>query len=166
MPTEIELLLAQVKDPVIRENFRRIKQRLDRGFSSGGTSSGSDVSLEELKAFILEQIGNQIPDELWTKREVVVPGDSETIVVDSMAQSTFRAIKYFITAYNSDAVKTKAFEMTVVNQFPEIETTVFGKIGSVISHEIDANIVSGQMRVNFKNNESYELRLIIARMIL
>jgi hypothetical protein len=104
-------------------------------------------------------------DSLWIKTQKnIVAGDE--IVVDAIRMASFRSLKYILCCYNKNQDKTKFLEMSVINESDNIRDSICAKIGSVINLEITAEKVLGFFNLKIKNNESYDVKIDFAKLIL
>lgn len=153
----LELLIAQIQDPYIRENLRRIKLEMEKvqgqvvTINNAISSSGGGTPA--------------VPSEVWTAATSTIPAGS-TLAIDSVLLTQFRAIKYIVTVYNEANLTNRSFEMKVVNKFGSVDDQVYASIGSSIVFSIESLIVGPDMNLNLTNNTGYELTAKFARLIL
>jgi hypothetical protein len=149
----IELLLSELKDPYIRENFRRIKLLLN-DIESRSTGSGSG-----------DIINNIISSSIWEKETSEISA-LNTQAIDQIDINDFLVSKYIISVRDESANKTSTMEMTIKNENGSISDSIFAKISGGINFNINAVLDTGSMKLNLTNNENNNLSVILAKITL
>jgi len=148
----IKLLLKEIRDPYIRENFKRILKELETLDTSGGGNTINNITN-------ITNLG------LWTEINDVVSGSSSK-VVDSIALGDFHTVKYKFSVYNDTESKTKTFEMTVNKEGTALKDSISNRLGSSFNMALTANVNSGNMELTLFNNEAYNLTVSAAKLVL
>lgn len=150
----IELLLAEFKDPYVRENFRRIRDILKDIDSRVADTETSDTI-----------INNIIASSVWRKISTNAAASSNTSI-DQVNISDFKTAKYIISIRDETNNKTTAVEMTIKNENGSLTDSVFAKLSGGISFSLDAVEDAGIMKLNLFNNEAVGLAISMARLTL
>lgn len=108
---------------------------------------------------------NPVGTGAWLRRSSSVNG-SGSAVVHTVGEDGFRVIRYVFAMYNTTEDKTKSLEFMVHKEGGTIKTTVHNRIGKQISLGINAAINSGNLEVTITNNETFELDVEFAYLIL
>lgn len=146
------LLLKEIRDPYIRENFQKIVKEFERlSIGTGGDTINNITNITNLG--------------LWTEINDVV-NDSSSKVIDTIALTNFHTAKYTFSVYNDAESKNKTFELTVVREGTALKDKVSAKMGSNINMGIGANVNAGNMELTLFNNEIYNLTVSAARLVL
>lgn len=152
-----KLLLEQVKDTYIRENFRRVEFLINELETVGVGSVGPQG----------EQ-GEQGDPGLTQNTDTPSSGGG-TITGGNITLADNRAVKYTILVYNSDENVTSYQEFVVLN----INDTTAGllnssafKFGAPISYTVDSGVSGGQIELTVTNNEAYPLQVEITQVLL
>lgn len=153
MANQLDLLIKQVKDPYVRENFERLQQTIRELVLSGGTTN------------IFNNITEIEGVAVWEKTTNFVNGSSSK-TIDTVALADFKAIKYVITFYNVANSATRSFEMNIVNENGTLKDSIKSKLGSSISYSINAVISGSDMTLQVSNNESYRIDATLAKLVL
>lgn len=150
----IELLLTQLDDPVIRENFLRIKTLLNDIEQRVGDSGDSDTI-----------INNVLAASVWRKISANV-APSTTSPVDQIPFTDFKSAKYVFSVRDETNNKTSTFEINITNQNGSLNDTLSAKISGGINFSVNVIPDSGNMKINLINNEPVVLSVIMARLTL
>lgn len=150
----IELLIAELKDPYIRENFRRLKQILkDLDSRLEDTGSSGDI------------INNLLAVSTWQKISANV-ATATTAPINEISINDFKTLKYIVSLRDEVDNKTSTFEITIKNENGSLNDTVFAKISGGIDYNVNAVNNSGVMELNITNNTLNTLSIVMARLIL
>lgn len=152
---DIELLIKEVNDPIIRENFRRIKARLleisdqidDTTTGTGGGSTSVTFS------------------STWKKATAAVSGSS-TIVIDTTALADFSSLKYILSFNNDIEEVTKKYELSIVRKGSTISDSIYARLGSALNLAINSNINGSNLELEIINNETFDLSISYAKLVL
>lgn len=153
-----KLLLEQVRDTYIRENFRRIEFILDDLEAAG----------------VIGPTGPAGPagppgDPGLTQNTDTPPAGGGTISGGNITLTQNRAVKYTILVYNTVENVTSYQEFVVLN----IDDTTGGllnasafKFGASVNYTVTSEVVSGQIELTVTNNEAYPLQVEITQVLL
>lgn len=147
----IKLLLKEIKDRYIQENFQRIAKEIE--------------SLDSGVAGSISNVVNITATQVWNKFDDSVSALS-TKTIDSLSSTKMLQAKYVITIYNVNEDKFKSFEMTVSRKEGTVGDTVFNKIGDSIDYGINAIEVGPVVQLQVQNNELFNLNVSIGRLSL
>lgn len=150
--TRLDLLLKEINDPYVQENFYRLKLYLEQ-LSVGNTtivevggSSGSGTGFS-----------------VWEKDNVTLPAGITT-VVDTIPLASFRQLQYEINYLNTVTNRRKGFKMTVVNDDSTIEEQVYAISGAPLNLGIFASIVGSDLQISVQNSESSAVEMSFAKL--
>lgn len=103
---------------------------------------------------------------LWKKKNVTIAASGSTSVFTQTA-SSFRGYTAHVSIYDSTNDKLKNFSYMVSKKNSNIVENIYGKIGDVLSYEINSVVSGSQVITTITNNEAiaiqvnfYSLRLI------
>jgi hypothetical protein len=147
----LRLLLKEIRDPYIRENFQRILREFENVGLGGGDTINNITNITNLG--------------LWTGISDAVNGSSSK-VIDSISLGDFHTVKYNFSVYNDTESKTKTFEMTVNKEGSVVSDSVSNKMGSTFNMSIGANVNAGNMELTLFNNEIFNLTVSAAKLVL
>ncbi len=150
----IELLIKELNDPYIRENFRRIKVLLEDIESRVGDSGSSG-----------DTINNIIAASVWKKVSVNALNSSVT-TMDSISINNFKTIKYIVSVRDDVNNKTGTFEINIKNENGSLSDSIFAKISGGINFAVNVENDAGFMKIKFTNNEAVNLAINSAKLIL
>ena len=149
----VKLQLKEIRDPYIRENFKRLLKGLDDVGDAGNVTNITNIVNNILSG-----------SAVWTKFTDVVTLSSSK-VIDSIVLANFNAVKYIITLYNTAQGESRYFEMVVVNQGGTLKDSVVAKLGSSLNYSINTTVNAGSMELTLFNNEAFNLDVSIGRLI-
>jgi len=149
----IELLIKELSDPYIRENFRRIKLLIqDIESRVDGGSSG-------------DAINNIIAASVWKKLNVSARSNGLT-TLDSVSINNFKSLKYIVSVRDDSNNKTGTFEMNIKNENGSLTDSVFAKLSGGIDFAVNVTNDAGFMKLIFTNNENVNLAINSAKLTL
>lgn len=148
----LDLLLKEIQDPYVQENFYRLKLFLQQAKLSGG-GVGNVVTNITTSASV------------WEKAKKTVPASSTTIV-ESFALSSFRSLEYIINVKDTTSDKEKQLKLSVVKDDGSLKDCVYAIMGSAISLEINANINGLSYELEMINNELFAVEVSFARLTI
>ena len=91
---------------------------------------------------------------------------SSTGVVDSVANTSFEALKYIVSVYNSANSAYKTFEFNVLNNGGSYKDTLTNKLKSGLDVSVNTVNNSGTFELQITNSESFILNVKLAKLIL
>lgn len=147
----LKLLLKEIRDRYIQENFKRIQKEIE--------------SLDSTVAGTVNNVVNIVATQVWEKFDDVVSASS-TKSIDTFKFTDLLKRNYEITVYNSVENKFKTFTMTVSKRNGDVSDTVYNKDGDVIDYGINAVIVGPNVELQVQNNETYNLDVSFGRLTL
>lgn len=110
---------------------------------------------------------NSGPGGAWTQVPGAVPASS-TVVLDTTAMTDFIGLDYIFTIWSDDKTKVRSGYMRVIRATAtSTKESVHGKLrqGS-LDVGIDVVVVSGEARLQLTNNESFNVNVEVARLLL
>jgi hypothetical protein len=110
---------------------------------------------------------NNGPGGAWSQVPGSVPASS-TVIIDSTPMSEFIGLDYIFTIWSDDKTKVRSGYMRVIRATAtSTKESVHGKLrqGS-LSVEVNMTVVSGEARLEITNNESFNLNVEVARLLL
>jgi hypothetical protein len=103
---------------------------------------------------------------LWEKLSSTVDAAS-TGVVDAVENGSFESLKYIVTVFNQANTAYRSFEFNVLNNNGAYKETVSHRLnGGNLSVRIDSVNNSGSCELQITNNESYEVNVELAKLVL
>lgn len=107
---------------------------------------------------------NAVTRSVWQRRTTTVPASS-TVVVDQVV--SYQSVSYIMTFSNSAESAYKSFSYDLVNSGGTLLDKVYNKTnGGNASLVIDAVDNAGITEIRITNNETHELGLDLARLVL
>lgn len=149
---DFELLLQQIPDPVLRENFRRIKFSI-QDLKDGQTTITNTVNVVSSTA------------NVWVKFDNSIPA-STTKVIDQVTLASFTSVKYILSLFSASNNLTKYYEVGIIKLGTNVNHSIGKRLGTGMSLALDANVVSGNLELSVTNNEAYSVGLSAAKLIL
>lgn len=150
----IELLITEIQDVRVRENFRRIRAAL-KDIYDQVDSSGSSSNIIDITTSI----------SIWSKINSTVSSSSSNNI-DVVSLSNFKTAKYIVTVYNEVEGVNRSFEVLIINEGGALSDQLYTRIGSLIDIEINVNLSAGNMELEIVNNEAYGLNITAAKLLL
>lgn len=153
-----KLLLQEVKDTYVRENFRRIEFLLE------------DLSTVGVQGPIGPQGPPGTPgDPGYDQNTGTVAGSGGTLSGGDVDTADNRAVKYIIVLYNEAQNVTFYREFVLLNS--DGTTNGLKHIsgfmgGDEIDHEVTPDLTAGIMNLDITNNEAYSLQVEITQILL
>ena len=151
--TKLDLLLNEIDDRYVQQNFYRLKlylEQLNVGNTTivetlggtGGTGSGTSV---------------------WSKTTVLVPASS-TVIIDTVPLASFGQLEYIINYLNTFTKGKSGLKMTVINDDSTIEEQVYAKSGAPLNLGLVVNPVGINCEVSLQNNETSAIEVSFAKL--
>lgn len=103
--------------------------------------------------------------QLWHKKQDSVQAGM-TKNVDTIPMSKFNRLEYGLQYNENGGPKTKAVKISVVKDDILVNDQVFAKHGNGIDVEINAIVTGTNFHLQVINNESFDIDLSFARLIL
>lgn len=101
----------------------------------------------------------------WLKKKVSVSASS-TKVIDNLPYAAFRFAHYIMRIENSTGSKAKSLNLEAQKVDNNLRDLVFGKFGNSVDVEITTKEVAGQFQLEIVNNETEDLDIRFARLVL
>ena len=150
---EFELLLQQIDDLYIRENFRRLKKDLD-ALAAGGGANITNITNP-----------TTIVNGAWEKFDTTINASSTEVVAQEDLGS-FTSVKY-ILSFNSDPNSiTQYYEINVVRKGSTLEDSMPVRNGMDADIDVNINSVGLNLELSITNNEAFNLNLYAAKLVL
>jgi hypothetical protein len=112
---------------------------------------------------LFQRRSNDPATSIWTRFTVTASASSSSII-DQVALSGFSSLKYIVSIEDNGRVKTQ--ELLVCNDNGDIKDAVFGRLGASINFAITSIANAGNFELQFTNNETNNLNINIARLVL
>lgn len=149
----LDLLLKEINDPYVQENFYRLKLYLQR-LQTGGTGGTTIIN---------QGGGGNAVDSVWEKINKTAPAGS-TIVADSNSLSSFRQLEYIINYRNTVTLREKGLKVTVVKDDTVINEQVYARTGAPLSVGLNMVINGGNVELQIENNELNAVNVSFAKL--
>lgn len=153
LTNSIDLLLKEIEDPYVQENFYRLKLYLERLDSGGGTGS------------ITQNINVTQSDHPWEKFTQSISASS-TSIVDTIALTAFVKIEYTIEYRDTTTNRVKGLKMSVVKDDTLLKDQVYAISGAPLNIELNTNINGSNYELEIVNNELNAVEMVFARLTL
>jgi len=151
----LELLLTQLKDAYIRENFRRIRELVEELERKVDDNAVSDT--------IINTVVNA---SVWRRTAGINAPSSSTTVLDQVNVNDFDSLKYIIKVRDEVSNKTTTKEMNVTNENGSINDVVFVKMYGGSNFALSAVNNSGTFELQLTNNDLNDYNVSIAKLTL
>jgi len=148
----LDLLLKEIEDRYVQENFYRLKLYLER-LDTGGTT-------------IINQGGSGSTGvSVWDKIERIAPASS-SIIADTLALSSFNQVEYIINYKQVTTKREKGLKVTVVKDDSLIKEQVYAKTGAPLSIGLNTIINGSNFELQIVNSELANVEVSLARLVL
>lgn len=151
--TKLDLLLKEIKDEYVQENFYRLKLYLEQLGVGNTTIVNQDVI----------DSGGGSGTGVWTKTTVLVPALS-TQIIDSVPLAGFGQLEFIINYLNTFTKDKAGLKMTVINDDSTIEEQVYAKSGAPLNLGLFANPVGVNCEISLQNNEASAIEVSFAKL--
>lgn len=91
---------------------------------------------------------------------------SSTGVVDSVANTSFQALKYIISVFNEANTSYQSFEYNVLNNNGSYKETRSHRLNAGINIRVNTNNNAGTFELQIQNNETFDVQVEIGRLVL
>lgn len=148
----LDLLLKEIDDAYVQENFRRLKLFLEaQDLSASGGSGGSTTTIISGGTSIWEEYNKSLPA-------------SSTTIVDTFLMSSFKQCEYIVNFKDTASNKEKGLKLSVIKDDGSLKENVYAIIGSAISLAINTNINGTNYELKVTNNEASSVDMYFARL--
>ncbi len=101
----------------------------------------------------------------WKNDSFIIPANSSFNTIE-IPLDDLHSVSYILTVWNDNESVTKSLDFKVVKVGTTLKKVVFNKTGSVINLVVTPMIVGSIMKVVISTNESYDLSVNIAYLVL
>lgn len=153
--TRLDLLLKEIDDKYVQENFYRLKLYLDRLLDDGLLGVSGSINNTTV-------INN---NSVWEEESASVTS-SGTLTIDTVPLISFSRIKYYINFKGATTSSTKGIDLTVQNNngvLTESVSSVLGEGFSIITNITDDGV---DMSLEVTNNEAETLNVTFLKAII
>jgi len=151
---KLDLLLKEIEDPYVQENFYRLKLFLE-AFDAG------DDTYNVVTNVVNNIIGSTA---IWEKANGTVSA-STTSVEDTIPLVDFNSVKYILSFSNGTNSEVKHMEVGVVNLGTSIKDSVYGKVKGSLNVHVNAVYNSPNFELEIINNETFSIEYDLAKLI-
>jgi len=151
--TRLDLLLKEIEDEYVQENFYRLKLYLEQ-LAVGNTTVVNQQVLGP---------GGEPSTSIWSKQTVLLPASSTTII-DTIPLASFGQLEYIINYLNTFTSDKMGLKMTVINDDSTIEEQVYAKSGAPLNLGLFANAVGVNCQISVQNNETSPVEVSFAKL--
>lgn len=154
--TKLDLLLKEIQDPYVQENFYRLKLYIDKLIDDGqiGVSSGDTIVNQNITA-----------TSEWERDVDTIPAGG-TLVVDKISLNDFSRIKYLMSFKDASTNSTKGFDLNVQNNNGVLTESVNNILGASLNILTNVTDDGVDMSLEITNNELNNIELSFLRSIL
>ena len=101
----------------------------------------------------------------WRKFKKTVPASS-TVDVDNLAYGTYGGSYYIVNVSNcSNNIYTQFIINAIKNPPSDIKDSIVQKLGTPVDISLNVLVVGSEVRVRITNNESFQLDVVVSRLI-
>ena len=154
---QLSLFKVEIENRYSKENFKRIEEHINKVICEALNEVGGTVTTIAG--------GGSSTTSPWQDLNNNVPASSVK-VIDTVALSNFKTLKYIINLSNELEAKGRTFEMTLVKQGVTIKETLGPKTGKGINYSVNANVVGSSVELSITNSEIYNIDVNYARLTL
>ena len=147
-----ELLLKEIKDPYVQENFYRLKLYLER---IGAQIGSGDTTINNFLA------GTAV----WEKFSRTIPASS-TLIVDTIPLVSFRSISYIMNTRAPSTDREKNLKMDINKDDSQLKKQVYALSGAPLNVEINELITGPNYELEMVNNELFSVEVNFSRLTL
>jgi len=144
------LLLKEIDDKFVQENFWRLKLYLEQLETGAGGATTNITNITQA-------------DSPWEQVTTMVPA-STTQVVDTLALSSFGCLNYVVCMKETGGTKTKMFKLDVRNADTVMNDQVYAKEGDNLSVAVNSNISGANFELEFINSETFGIDVTFTRL--
>lgn len=101
---------------------------------------------------------------LWKRKKFTISASS-SIEIHAIPLTSFHSVEYITTVFNDSELKNKSLNIKAHNNFTEIKKSIYAKVGK-LNIAFTFSIVSGNMILTASNNESFDVTLEYARLVV
>lgn len=102
--------------------------------------------------------------DIWKKNERSLPASTSTVVSETNKENFLRG--EFIIVFDSSTLGAKSLKLSVNNNDDTLTETIYSKLGASIDIEIATQINGSNVELICTNNESHDVTLKMAYLIL
>lgn len=156
--TNLDLLLKEIEDIYVQENFRRLKLYLDSLIEQGilGVPGNNIQNIN---------VGGNNVETFWEDGSVTIPS-SGTLIVDTVPLTSLNRAKYFLNFKGVTTSSTKGLDLTIQNNNGALTEVVTHKLGEALDVFVNVGDNGVDMGIEIVNNESESLNLSFIKNIL
>lgn len=158
---QLDLLLKEIKDPYVQENFYKLKSYINNLKTSIGTGGTGPQGVPG-------PAGAQGPagiSDFFTKISSSVSSVT-TKIIDTVPMTDFRMLEYTLRASNSPNTKTRGLKMIVKVTDTTITDQVSSRIGDSLNMGISASISGSNVILSLQNFEAFQINYVLIRATL
>lgn len=147
----LNLLIKEIKDPYVQENFLKLKQFIDC------------LDLTNVTPTVPGGSGPTLTPSPWEVFARTIPLSSSAFI-ETIPLNTFCSLEYIMSFKDQFTNEKKALRMRVVNNNGVIQETVYGRTGAAIDLEVNTSIVATDYKLEIVNNSTNGLDINYARL--
>ena len=152
MTRNLDLLLKEIEDEYVQENFYRLKLYLEY--------------LSKNQNITINPPGGSLPSDcVWEKFTQSVPASS-TVIVDTIPMSNFDKLEYLINYENTLTNRSKGLKLSVVKDDTIIKEQVYAITGAPLSIGLTTVVNGSDYELHITNNEAAVVGVSFARLTL
>lgn len=102
---------------------------------------------------------------VWFKKKITVAA-GQTVKIDSFPSNSFLRVHYYVAFRNSSGTVVKVLDYDAYKVNGAIVDRVYSKSGSSVDYSISSSLVSGSLELQLVNNESFDLSVGFARILI
>ena len=161
----LDLLLKEIADPYVQENFYKLKTYIENLTTSGGGTGTQGLTGPAGPAGLQGPQGIPGVADFFKKITDSIPAGA-TKIIDTVPLVNFRLLEYTFRASNSPNTKTKGLKMTVRVTDSTVSDQVYSRGGDAINMSIDATISGPNVNLVLQNFEAFTLNYGLIRATL
>jgi len=152
LTTNLDLLLKEIEDPYVQENFYRLKLYLN-SLESGVTT------------IIRDGTGGTGGVSIWEKFTKLVPASS-TIIVDSLPLTSFQQVELIINYKQTVTKRSRGLKVSMVKDDTLLEEQIYAMVGAPLAVGLNTVINGSNYELQIVNSELADVEMSFARLIL
>ena len=140
----LDLLLKEINDVYVQENFRKLKRYIDNLESRLGSGGGDTIN----------NINNTVITSPWSQIVSVELPVAATTVVHTIAVGSTTCGEYIVCLEEQGGSATKSFKLRYRKTDTDVEDQIYSKSGSMnVNADIVRTLTTIELRLT--NNEPY-----------
>lgn|GEM_PF-5704974 len=147
----LDLLLKEITDPYVQENFHRLERYIRCLITEGILDPTPPAAPPTVNTTVITPVVTNPGDTVQSS--VTIPA-GQTLVVDEVASNSFDCLEYSVSLKYETGSGVKCLKLFAVNDDGVLEEQVFAIAGRDLNVFQTTQISSGVYQLAFTNNEA------------